>query len=69
VEEDAAREASEMHVVHQWCYLGTAKSEDEVPGLLEGSRRLRFDLDQYKILARHLNARRTRVVELQCTPS
>jgi hypothetical protein len=55
--------------VHQWCYLGTAKSEDEVPGLLEGSRRLRFDLDQYKILARHLNARRTRVVELQCTPS
>jgi DNA polymerase-3 subunit epsilon len=69
VEEDAARDASEMHVVHQWCYLGTAKSEDEVPGLLDGSRRLRFDLDQYKILARHLNARRTRVVELQCTPS
>ncbi len=69
VEEDAERETSELHVVHQWCYLGTARSEDEVPGLLEGTSRLRFDLDQYKILARHLNARRTRVVELQCTPN
>ncbi len=69
VEEDAGRESSEMHVVHQWCYLGTAKSEDEVPGLLEGTRRLRFDLEQYKILSKHLTARRTRVVELPCTPS
>jgi DNA polymerase-3 subunit epsilon len=64
LEEDAEREASELHVVHQWCYLGTAKAEAEVPELLGGARRLRFDLDQYKILARHLTRRRTRVIEL-----
>jgi DNA polymerase-3 subunit epsilon len=71
VEEDEAREATELHVIHQWCYLGTARSEDEVPGLLEGARShtVRFDLDQYKILAKHLAARRTRVVELPCTSS
>ncbi len=69
LEEDAQREASELHVVHQWCYLGTARSEDEVPGLLEGARRLRFDLDQYRILQKHLAARRARVVELPCTSS
>jgi len=67
VEEDEGREATELHVIHQWCYLGTARSEDEVAGLLEGTRRPRFDLDQYKILAKHLAARRTRVVELPCT--
>jgi DNA polymerase-3 subunit epsilon len=67
LEEDEAREATELHVIHQWCYLGTARSEDEVPGLLEGTRRLRFDLDQYRILSKHLAARRTRVVELPCT--
>jgi len=67
VEEDAERESTEVHVVHQWCYLGTAKTEDEVPALLDA--RPRFDLDQYKILVRHLGSRRARVVELACTPS
>jgi DNA polymerase-3 subunit epsilon len=69
VEEDAEREATELHVVHRWCYLGTARSEDEVPGLLDGARRPAFDLDQYKILVRHLRARRARIVELACTAS
>jgi DNA polymerase-3 subunit epsilon len=69
VEEDAAREATEVHVVSQWCYVGTARSEDEVPALLEAARRPRFDPDQYKILLRHLTTKRVRVVELACTPS
>jgi DNA polymerase-3 subunit epsilon len=69
VEEDAAREATELHVVNQWCYVGTARSQDEVPALVEAARRPRFDLDQYKILLRHLTAKRARVVELACTPS
>jgi DNA polymerase-3 subunit epsilon len=64
LEEDVEREASELHVVHQWCYLGTAKAQADVPELLAGARRLRFDLDQYKILARHLTRRRARVIEL-----
>ena len=69
VEEDPERETTDLHLVHQWCYLGTAKSAAEVPELLEGARRLRFDLDQYQILARHLTAKRARVVELPCTSS
>lgn len=69
IEEDAAREATELHVIHQWCYLGTARSEDEIPALLEGTRRPRVDLDQYKILARHLGTKRARVIELPCTSS
>jgi hypothetical protein len=38
-----------------------------VPALLEA--RPTFDLDQYKILVRHLGTKRARVVELACTPS
>jgi len=71
VEEDPVRETTDLHLVHQWCYLGTAKSEAEVPELLEGARNhsMRFDLDQYRILARHLTAKRARIVELPCTSS
>lgn len=69
VEEDASREATELHVIHQWCYLGTARTEDEVPALLEQSRRLHFDPDQYKLLARYLGTKRARVRELPCTSS
>jgi len=69
VEEDRARDAAELHVIDRWCYLGTARSEDEVPALLEQSRRLAFDPDQYKLLARYLGTKRARVRELPCTPS
>jgi hypothetical protein len=69
VEEDPECAKTEVHVVHQWCYLGTAKTEDDVPALLEGARRARVDPDQYKILLRHLMGRRARVVELGCTPN
>ena len=34
VEEDRERESSDMHVVNNWCLLGTAKSEGEVGELL-----------------------------------
>jgi len=69
LEEDAGREAVELHVVDQWCYLGTAKSEADVPELLEGARRLRFDPDQYRILSKHLVSGRARVVELARAPA
>src|SRR6185436_14303934 len=61
VEEDRERESADMHVVNNWCLLGTVKSEDEVGELLQGSARARFDLDQYKILARHLSKGRPKV--------
>ena len=68
VEEDRDREAADLHVVHNWCLLGTAHSEAEVAELLEGAPRPQFDLDRYKILARHLARGRTRVVEIASGP-
>ena len=64
VEEDVEREAVDVHVVHNWCLLGSARSEAEVAELLEGSSRPRFDLDHYRILSRHLTRGRAKVVEL-----
>ena len=43
------REASVVHVVDAWCYLGSASREDEIHGLLANGRP-EFDLDVYKIL-------------------
>ena len=63
VEQDASRDATEVHVLDRWCYLGTATSDAEVAELLE-ARRARFDYDHYRILARHLGRRGVRVVEL-----
>jgi DNA polymerase-3 subunit epsilon len=63
VEEDTGRDATEVHVLDRWCYLGTARCETEVAELLE-ARRPRFDYDHYRILSRHLGKRGVRVVEL-----
>jgi DNA polymerase-3 subunit epsilon len=43
------REASVVHVVDAWCYLGSASREDEIHSLLANGRP-EFDLDVYKIL-------------------
>jgi len=63
VEEDESRDATEVHVLDRWCYLGTARCDTEVAELLE-ARRPRFDYDHYRILSRHLGKRGVRVVEL-----
>jgi DNA polymerase-3 subunit epsilon len=65
VEHDESRDATEVHIVDRWCYLGTARSEDEIADLLEERRRVAsFDYDQYRILARHLDKPGVRLVEL-----
>jgi DNA polymerase III subunit epsilon len=43
------REGEEAHIVDCWCYLGTARSEDEVRDLIE-SAQPRFDRDTYRLL-------------------
>jgi len=66
VEEDRTRDATEVHAVDRWCYLGAARCEPEVAELLE--ERPRFDYDQYRILARYLGKGAARVVPLsRCT--
>ncbi len=59
---------TEVHVIDRWCHLGTARSEAELGELLESAPRaggkIRFDLDRYRIISRHLDRRGTRVVQL-----
>ncbi len=64
VETDHEREATDVHVVDRWCYLGTAQCDADVAELLEGGRGARFDYDHYRILARHLARPGVRVVPL-----
>ena len=64
VERDPGRDATEVHVVDRWCYLGAARSDAEVAELLEGERAPRFDYDHYRILARHLGRHGVRTVPL-----
>jgi len=53
IERGAAR--TDVHVVNNWCYLGTAHADNDVHDLLEQSpSRPAFDLDTYKILNRAL---------------
>jgi DNA polymerase-3 subunit epsilon len=70
VERDASREATEVHVIDRWCYLGSAESDEELGELLETRALPRFDYDHYRILARHLRKRNVRTVPLRaCTAS
>ena len=54
IENDRSRDATEVHVVDRWCYVGSARSDAELAELLESRREPAFDYDHYRILARHL---------------
>jgi DNA polymerase-3 subunit epsilon len=52
----------DMHVVNNWCCLGTARSQSDVRRLLnEAPARPAFDIDTYKILLRALMKGQVRV--------
>ena len=68
VERDSTRDATELHAVDRWCYLGAARCEPELAELLE--QRPAFDYDEYRILSRYLGRAAARVVPLSaCTAS
>jgi DNA polymerase III subunit epsilon len=71
VEKDRSNDATEIHVIDRWCYLGAARSDDELAELLQDAPRRCFDYDHYRILARHLGKRGVRTVQLgaPCTAS
>jgi DNA polymerase-3 subunit epsilon len=64
VETDHARDATEIHVVDRWCYLGAARDDAELAELLLERRAPVFDYDHYRIFASHLAKRGVRVVPL-----
>jgi len=47
-------ERDEMHVLRDWCWLGTARDDAELGSILEAPPRVEFDLDIYRVLARRL---------------
>ena len=47
------REGDEAHLIDGWRYLGTARSDEELPALLAANRPP-FDRDTYKILAKYM---------------
>lgn len=47
-------ERSELHVLDQWCHLGTVRSMAELHELQDSAARPLFELDTYKILNRFL---------------
>ncbi len=63
--EKGANEKTDIHVVNNWCYLGSAQTEDAVWSLLENSpNHPAFDLDTYKILTKALSRRQLSVRKL-----
>lgn len=61
--------ARQAHVVHNWCYLGSANAEEDVWALLEHSpARPAFDVDTYKILLRALRLGKVKVRPLPRSP-
>jgi DNA polymerase-3 subunit epsilon len=55
------QEGDDLHLVDRWCYLGTAKSEQEIAVLLARGRPV-FDRDSYLVLSKALKT--NKVVEL-----
>jgi DNA polymerase-3 subunit epsilon len=55
-ERSAAGERSELHLVDDWCYLGTAKTEADLHDIADTARGSGFDFDTYKMLARFLKS-------------
>lgn len=62
-------ERCELHVLDQWCHLGTVRSEEELHALQDGVPPPLFDFDTYKILSRYLlgGKNRPEIVPLTAT--
>ena len=53
-ETDAIGAHTDIHVIDQWCYLGTARSDEELNQIREHAGQPVFDADTYKLLSKHL---------------
>ena len=56
------RERTDLHLVRDWCWLGTARDEGELSRLLEAPPRARFDIDVARLLQKRWAKGRLRLV-------
>ena len=63
---ETAGDKMDMHLVNNWCYMGTAQSEDALSNLLEEApTKPAFDKDTYKILSKALLKGQLQVKQLR----
>jgi DNA polymerase III subunit epsilon len=64
-------ERTELIVLDRWCYIGTARSEQELHELIAARAKPAFDFDTYKILTRFFDRRRRdcAIVDLAALPA
>ena len=63
-EASALGERVDLHVVRDWCWLGTARDDGELGRLLEAPPRAVFDADIARLLMRVLRRGRSEVLAL-----
>lgn len=59
---------SALHVIDQWCHLGTVESEAELETLLENQGVFAFNYDNYKLLEKFIRSKRVEVVRFNVKP-
>jgi DNA polymerase-3 subunit epsilon len=55
-ERSASGERVDVHVLRDWCWLGTARDEGELARIIEAPPRPAFDIDVAKLLLRRCKA-------------
>jgi DNA polymerase-3 subunit epsilon len=63
--EDGHNGEQDIHIVNNWCYLGTARNEEELASLLnQAPPRPAFDADTYRILVKALEKQTLACIDL-----
>lgn len=55
---------SQLHVIDQWCHLGTVESEEELADQLNQRNVFAFNYDNYKILEKYLRNKKPELIAL-----
>ena len=55
-EQEADGDRFDVHVIRDWCWLGTARDDGELAALVAAPQRAEFDLDVTRLLLRRHRA-------------
>jgi DNA polymerase-3 subunit epsilon len=63
-ERSTINERTDVHVLRNWCWLGTARDEGELAALLDAPPHPRFDIDVTRLLLKRWNRRSLALVDV-----